>query len=724
MTCLIPGDAYLERHRDFRLVGREQPLRELSSILVRKTSNSVLLVGPSGVGLTALVMGLQALKRDNPNAPFDILSKRMFWLDVDSLFASGDAQQVRSTFQADLALLERTPDAVLVIEDSRDFIEAARVSGNSHFVNALTLAVRSRKIQVILEVRDGDLEVVLKWHSDIRESYTLMDLKEPEGDHLFRIVRDVANSLSSHHGIAVGDEAVSTAIELTTKYRSEDMGLSEAQPQRSVTLLDRALSTFRLSAHETPPELAAIQARIRVATETDRPSLEAERSRIEGVVRQRQARIADIVSQMKKAEGLVASFDEQIKAAETAAKERAANAPPPRPEERPTAMRTFAERISMGSAETDEIAELRRKRAAVLTEMTRNKADYETLRNEINRDLALGRAEVTREFSAVSGIAVDKLNENEFELLRNLDATMANRVYGQDEVIQRVSNGIKVARVGRRNKGKPQAAFMFLGPSGVGKTETAKALAEGLGGSEKTLARFDMSEYMEKHAVAKLIGAPPGYEGFQAGGILTNMMRKNRARTLLFDEVEKADPSVFDIFLSILSDGVLTDNIGRTVSFEEATVIFTSNIGQKHLLDATLDYEEAVKRATMDLEEHFRSELLNRFAGRQNILWFKRLDLASVGRIARREIRDLDAAYRPHGVSVAMQEMDVAPFCEDHYDVKVGARGIPGYIQTHVEPRIVDAIMADPDRKGAFTLGYDRSTKGFDLNFEGLANAA
>ena len=727
MTCLISGEDYLKRHSDFRLVGRESALREISSILVRKTSNSVLLVGPSGVGLTALVMGLQAMKRDNPNAPFDILSKRFFWLDVDALFASGDAQQVRATFQDDLALLERTQDSVLVIEDARDLIEAARVSGNSHFVNALTLAVRSKKIQVILEARDGDLEAVLKWHSDIRESYTLMDLKEPEGEHLFQIVRDVADSLTRHHGIDVNDEAVLAAIDLSTKYRNEDMGLSEAQPQRSVTLLDRALSTFRLAAHETPPELAEAQARLQAAAESDRPALQAEVERVERVVRERQSRIADFVVQMKKGEGLIHDYEVKIDAAVKAAKERAEKAgdqPAPAADERPSAMKTFAARISMGAAETDEIADLRRKRAAVADEIARNKASYEVLRNEINRDLVLGKVEVTREFSAISGIAVDTLNKNKFEVLRGLGAVLDRRVFGQDEVRTKVWNAIKTARVGQRKKGKPQASFLFLGPSGVGKTEVAKAVAEALLGSEKALTRLDMAEYQEKHSVAKLIGAPPGYEGFQAGGILTNAMRKNRNRIVLLDEVEKAHPDVFNVLLSVLSDGILTDNLGRTVSFEDAIVILTSNIGQPHLLDGNLDFDEAVKRANRDLEAHFPSELLNRFAGRQNIIWFKRLMGDSIARIVRREFADLDAAYRSHGVSVIVDDDGIPPFCDDHYDVKIGARGMPGYIETNIEPLIVDGILDYPDRGGTFRFNYNRGAKAFDMEFEELANAA
>lgn len=721
MTCLISGEDYLARHPDFRLVGRDDYLKALSSILLRKTSNSVLLVGPSGVGLTALALGLQASKRDNPKAPFDILSKRLFWLDTDSLFASGNGESVRATFQADMALLERTDDSVLVIEDTRDFIEAARVSGNSHFVNALTLAVRGRKTQVILEVRDGDLEVVLKWHSDIRESYTLMDVKEPEGDHLFQIVHDVSNGLARHHAIAVSDVAIKAAIEVTTKYRDEDLGLSEAQPQRAITLIDRALAAYRLRAHETPPAIAAVEARIATAAESELPALRAERDRLSEQAQAQADRIAGFVSEMKRGETLLAKFENDL--ADARAKQAKQAAAAPAEKTAPVTPSSFASRISLGGAETDEIADIRRKMDMVRRELSANKTSYEALRAEINKDLLLGKEEVQVEFSRISGIAVDRLNQNMFGQLRLLKATLERRVFGQEDAILRIADAIKVGRVGRRNKGRP-IPFLFLGPSGVGKTEVSKAIAEGLLGSEKALSRFDMAEYSEKHAVAKMIGAPPGYEGFQAGGILTNLMRKNRNRTLLMDEVEKAHPDTYDIFLSVLSDGVLTDNVGRTVSFEDSVMIFTSNIGQEHLLNADLTFEEAVRRATADLEKHFRPEFLNRFAGRQHILWFKRLQADSMIRIVRREINDLDAVYAEMGVRVQLPDADIPPFCEDFYDVKTGARGLPGHIQSNLESRIVNEILEYPDRRGVFDVSYSREAKAFDLAFKETANVA
>ncbi|NJM28914.1 MAG: hypothetical protein HC855_01145 [Rhizobiales bacterium] len=262
MNHLVRGEDYLARTPKFRLVGRDAELKQLSAILLRKSANSILLVGPGGVGCTALCRGLQAIKNE-PDTPFDIVSKRLFWLDTDELFASGDGDKIKESFQRVLQHLYRTPDTVLIVEDTRDFIEAARNNGTTHFINALCLAIKLNKVQVLLEARDDDLDLILKSHSDLRELFTLIDLEEPNGDILLQIVKHAAQDLQEFHRIRIPEEAIKTAIELTTKYRSEDGGISRAQPERSVSLLDRALSIYRLDAHRVAPGLEEAESALR-----------------------------------------------------------------------------------------------------------------------------------------------------------------------------------------------------------------------------------------------------------------------------------------------------------------------------------------------------------------------------------------------------------------------------------------------------------------------------
>ncbi|RYD55144.1 MAG: ATP-dependent Clp protease ATP-binding subunit, partial [Verrucomicrobiaceae bacterium] len=370
------------------------------------------------------------------------------------------------------------------------------------------------------------------------------------------------------------------------------------------------------------------------------------------------------------------------------------------------------------------VAEITQKIRLYQGEIAKNKASFDAITAEINANLSLGEKEVTAEFSLITGINTDKLNEDDIGALRRLDSDLKGRVFGQDRVIAKVSNAIKVSKIGRRNGDKPLASFMYMGPSGVGKTEVAKVLSLSLLGDEKALLRFDMSEYMEKHAVAKLIGAPPGYEGFEAGGILTNAMRKNRRRIILFDEIEKAHPDVFNILLQVLDDGRLSDNVGRVAQFNEAIIICTTNTGQPHFLNTDLTFEEACAAAMVDLEATYRPEFLNRFAGRENIIGFERLHLDSIERIVRREVTNLDRAYTHQGIRANLHDDDLKAFCAQRYDAKMGARGLPGFIQANLEPIIVNRILETHGARGLFEVKYDSNLRKFTAEFEEDRNAA
>ncbi|WP_374650453.1 AAA family ATPase [Dongia sp.] len=715
MNYLIRGDEYLSRTPGFKLVGRDKELKRLSSILVRSKANSVLLVGPGGVGCSALCLGLQASKK-NPDSPFDIVSKRLFWLDTDALFSQGDAGKVNDSIDRMIKTLYRTPESILIIEDMRDLIEAARNNGSTHLINALTLAIKSRKTQAIIEARDEDLDFILKSHSDIRELFTFIDLEEPVGDDLMEIVKDSAVNLSAFHKIRIAPEAVKASIELTTKYRSRDGGINRAQPERSATLIDRALSSYRLTAHSIPPGLPALQARRAQARDQDAiAAIDAEIAAANATWHEKQETIRTLYKRQRDGETAIMELEEQL-AARLLEEERnrAQNSAADTANPASGKIAAFARLSSGAGLESEQVRAIKDQIGRYQQELAKNKAAFDALTAEINLHLELTRDIVLQEFAEISGISASKLNENEREKLRNLEAALKKRIFGQDHVVAQLANAVKTARVGRRNSEKPQAAFMFMGPSGVGKTEIAKALAEALLDDEKALTRFDMSEYMEKHAVSRLIGAPPGYEGFEAGGILTNAMRKNPIRILLFDEIEKAHPDVFNVFLQILSDGRLTDNVGRTVSFSESIIVMTTNIGQPHFLDRSLTFAEASAAAQEEVGKTYRSEFLNRFAGRQNIVCFNRLDLDSIEKIVRREFDGMDRTYGQDGVRVTIAEPDLKAFCEAHYDPAIGARGLPGFIQTNVEPIIVNMIL-DGKASGELQLFYKPETRNFDV---------
>ena len=706
---IISSQEFLQLFPDFKLVNRETDLERISSILCRMNNNSLLITGPRGVGVTSLLVGLQKLK-EKDDTSFDILSKQFFVLDVDGLFASGDNQEINNEFQQIIRTLTKTPNAVLIILDAYNFLEGARNTGNTHFVNALNNADRSNAFQVILEVNDDQLNSVYSWNNRINDFYTLYDVKELSGERLKEVVKEAVNELVEFHGIKVTDEAIDESIYLTTKYR-EDFGLGTTQPARTISLLDRALSSYKQSVNKEHPML--VELRNKIVKESD----QAEKERLQEVYNESFNDWVNIKLQIQKlakdqAEGEVLriKYTEELEKAKQKAEKRE--------EEAEKQEVSSFKALAAAGFDSREVTELKNQIKTINAQLEENKASYKSLVDKINANLSLDKNALLESFSRISGISALKLSENEIETIVSLKEDLLQDVFGQDEIVEKVANAIKVAKIDTMRDSGPAASFLFLGPSGCGKTFLSKRLAKHLFGDERTLIRFDMSEYMEKHAVAKLIGAPPGYEGFECGGILTNTVRKNPVGVYLFDEIEKAHPDVFNIFLQILSDGRLTDNIGRTVDFSEAIIVMTSNIGQKYYLDMSLTDEESKERANEELCNTYRSELLNRFNGRENIFHFRRLDMKTIERIIRREISNLAEAYKDK-LCIQMSDEQIHNFCVDQYDPIRGARGLPGFIKAHLRPKLVDTMLNCNlvDSKPAFWVNYNKETKEFELDF-------
>ncbi|MDE2335699.1 MAG: AAA family ATPase, partial [Alphaproteobacteria bacterium] len=377
----------------------------------------------------------------------------------------------------------------------------------------------------------------------------------------------------------------------------------------------------------------------------------------------------------------------------------------------------FGHFADLNTAVSPELAALKKARTEVEQELAANKEKYADLLKDGNGGAALTLTDehVLAEFSRLSHVPMNKLQQDESQKLLHLGETIKERVFGQDEPIEAVAKAVKRGRVGLKKPNKPIGSFLFLGPSGVGKTELAKALATTLFGDESALQIYNMSEYMEKHASAVLIGAPPGYEGHAEGGLLTNNMRRMPYCVNVFDEAEKADKQVFDLFLQIIDEGVLVDRRGVKASFANSINILTSNIGAKYFLDESLTFEQAKEKALADLwnpegdpsdpsgQKGFRPEFLNRFTG---IFCFNRLGQVEIIKIANKSLKELNQWVAENGISVSMPEKDLKAMCEDQYDPKNGGRGIMNYIENNITSDVADTLLEHPGTHGTVEVTY------------------
>lgn len=660
------------------VIGRDDEIRDVIRILSRKTKNNPVLIGEPGVGKTAIVEGL-AQRIVKGDVPEGLKGREIFELDMSALIAGA---KYRGEFEERLkSVLKQVKDSegqiILFIDEIHTIVGAGKVDGAMDAGNMLKPMLARGELYCIGATTLDEYRMYIEKDPALERRFQQVLVREPSVEDTVSILRGLKEMYELHHGVRIHDRAIVAASTLSNRYLTERF-----LPDKAIDLIDEASAMIRTEIDSMPEELDAVTRRI-MQLEIEEEALRKEKdavskTRLEALRKELQA-LKDSSS------GMRSQWDSEKKTLQEIQEKRGH-------------LDRFRRELEDAENRYDlnKAAELRHGKIPAM-EVELKELEAPLLDGKESRLL---REEVTEEEIATivarwTGIPVTKLVEGEREKLLRLGETLQERVIGQDEAVQLVTEAVWRARAGIQNPNKPIGSFLFLGPTGVGKTELAKTLAATLFDSEDHFIRIDMSEYMEKHSVSRLIGAPPGYVGYEEGGQLTEAVRRNPYAVLLLDEIEKAHPDVANILLQVLDDGRITDSQGRLVNFTNTVIIMTSNIGSSYLLHGLGDTENhaAEDLVMAELRKHFKPELLNRM---DDIIIFQSLTGDSFKQIARKMLDDLATRIHKQEVTMVYTEDVLDWIVEEGTDADFGARPLNRFIQRHVETIVaIELIKGD-----------------------------
>ncbi len=675
-----------ERARKGKLdpvIGRDDEIRRTIQVLSRRTKNNPVLIGEPGVGKTAIVEGL-AQRIISGDVPETLKNKKLVGLDLGSMLAGAKYRgEFEDRLKAVLKEIEKSDgQIILFIDELHTLVGAGASEGAIDASNMLKPALARGMLRCIGATTLNEFQKYIEKDKALERRFQQVYVGEPNVEDTIAILRGLKEKYEVHHGVRITDSAIVAAATLSNRYITDRF-----LPDKAIDLIDEAASKMRIEIDSLPVEIDVLEREI-LQLEIEKQALSRETDE------KAKARLGDIekrIADLKEKSGAMKAKWQSEK--DEIEKMRGGK-------EKLEQARLQLEQ-ARNAGDLNKAAELQ---YGTIPTLEKQLSDEQLRLADLQKDGVFLKEEVTEEDVAEvvakwTGVPVSKMLEGEMQKLVQMETGLSKRVIGQDEALNAVANAVRRARAGLQDPNRPIGSFIFLGPTGVGKTETAKALAEFMFDDERAMIRLDMSEYMEKHAVARMIGAPPGYVGYDEGGQLTEAVRRRPYSVVLFDEIEKAHPDVFNILLQILDDGRLTDSKGRVVDFKNTVLIMTSNLGSREIMNANPLVDTSVKDIVFDvLRSHFKPEFLNRI---DDIVIFGQLDKKEIEKIIEVQLEKLRKNLAERGIAIVLEDSAKRLLSDEGYDPAYGARPLKRAIQTLIQNPLAVKLLNGEIRSGS-----------------------